>query len=113
MKESITVDDVLDVLNRATEADPEAMRALVRDRVPCNQQLADDPTIQVGVKRGSPRVGLLGIINGLFGIDGKGWGPIMAEVEVGTQRVKRFVRVGEPMKEKVPDRLGYSPKDVP
>jgi hypothetical protein len=57
------------VLNSAYDADPAAMNALICNRVPCNQTLADHPTIPVDgnlVAAGeSYAVGMLGIINGI------------------------------------------------
>jgi len=69
-----TVEDVfglaLQTLNEAYEADPAAMHALICNRVPCNQTLADHPTIQCGVNNITPtetfEVGLLGVINGII-----------------------------------------------
>ena len=110
IRESVTIDEALELLNRANEADPDAMRALVDARVPCNQKLADDPTIQVGRYQGSHRVGVLGILCGLFGVDDESWGAIGAELDVKTKRVARFVRTTDPRKQQVPDRLGYKPK---
>lgn len=89
IKDTISVNDAIEVLNRMLEADPEATVSLFLDgRVPCNERLADDPTIQAkahgeynGMKVFS--VGPLGIINGLFGIDEGGWGPITADVKLG------------------------------
>lgn len=73
----------VDVLNRALCADPDAVAELVNARVPCNLSLAKDPTIQVAADGdgGTYRVGLLGIVNGIFGIDGDGWGPITAQFD--------------------------------
>jgi hypothetical protein len=54
---------VLDTLNEAYEADAPAINDLIEHRVPCNERLADHPTIQVG---GNPtEVGMLGVINGI------------------------------------------------
>lgn len=78
IKESVTVGDVVEVLNRATKEDAGAIRALIENRVPCNKNLSDDPTIQVS----DNSVGLLGIINGIFGINDEGWGTIAAEFAV-------------------------------
>lgn len=62
---------VLTALNRAFAADPTAMYCLTVNRVPCNDALADDPTIVVDkhLVAGTPRwaVGLMGIINGILG----------------------------------------------
>jgi hypothetical protein len=73
----------VDVLNRALAEDPEAIRRLMSEAyVPCNETLANDPTIQVrtekvGVGTYQPvippkthyySVGALGLINGIIGI---------------------------------------------
>jgi len=86
IRKSITVEDALAVLNRAFEADPEAMDALRLAKVPCNKKLGNDPEIQVGLasryfKNREPdrpyAIGFLGVVNGLFGIDeATGYGAI-------------------------------------
>jgi len=87
----------IDVLNEALEADPEAITNLLNIRIPCNKALADHPTIQSGLELsdGSFRISPLGLINGLFGIDERGWGFIGAECEVDenfqTIKIYRFV----------------------
>lgn len=87
--ESITPEDAIRVLNRALKADPAAVAALALSRTACNQALADDPTVQVLWERtGGYHVGLLGILNGLFGVDEGGWGAIGADVEDG--EIRRF-----------------------
>jgi len=40
-----------EVLQRAFEADGNALQALISHRVPCNQNLADDPLVQVSLDR--------------------------------------------------------------
>lgn len=87
IRESITIDDALEVLNRAFDADPLAIDALRSAQVPCNEHLADDPEIQVrAVHRSDDEyatnhhrymVGFLGIINGLFGGTATGAGAIV------------------------------------
>jgi hypothetical protein len=77
----ISIDHVLAVLNEAVELDKDAMTALVNARVPCNERLADHPTIQVGSFDGITKVGLLGVLNGLFGIASDGWGAIGADFD--------------------------------
>lgn len=64
----------VDVLNRAFAADPNAIHALVCNRVPCNDDLAEDPTIVAEYPRPindtQPtlfQVGALGLINGIIG----------------------------------------------
>lgn len=73
-----TVDDALEVLNRINWADPTVLPFLVNCRVPCNEAVREDPTVQVGKHDGEWKVGLLGIINGLFGINEHGSGFICA-----------------------------------
>lgn len=73
-----TPEDAVAVLSRALEADPEAITALFRTRVECNDKLSDDPTIQVKLipeSGGRCEIGLIGIINGIFDIreDGRGY----------------------------------------
>ena len=60
---------MLQTLNEAYKADASAIHSLICNRVPCNQALADHPTIQVEINNMTPTetfsVGMLGIINGL------------------------------------------------
>lgn len=82
MKETITVDEVIDGLNYLLQVDPKAISDLIETRVSCSQNLANHPTVQVvGNESEGYRVGLLGILNGLFGVDAEGWGPIAAQFE--------------------------------
>lgn len=99
MSKAITPQQAVDVLNSALAADPEATAALVANRVACNQAMADHPTIQV---RGYDEtetlsgegdgfaIGLLGVINGLFGIDAEGWGAIAVVVEEDKRTIAKF-----------------------
>jgi len=75
-KESVTIDDVIAYLNELVALDKPAMAALIANRVPCNQQMADHPTAQVHAQHGGFFIGLIGIINGMFGVNVDGWGPI-------------------------------------
>ncbi|MCP4348122.1 MAG: hypothetical protein GY795_21680, partial [Desulfobacterales bacterium] len=80
IKERVTIEETIDLLNELIETDAPAIAALIANRVPCNQQLADHPTVQCGAQHGGFHVGMLGILNGLFGAhEGDyrtGWGPI-------------------------------------
>ncbi len=87
------------VLNRALEADPEAITELVNTRVTYNDALADDPTVQVGlvdegIEGGQVhrvcRLGPLGLINGLFGVDEFQSGYIYAEGDRTSQVIQHF-----------------------
>jgi hypothetical protein len=57
-------------LNEAFAADPAAMHCLVKHRIPCNETLADHPTIQVSTNQFGETerfaVGLTGILNGIL-----------------------------------------------
>lgn len=60
----------LHALNQAYTADHAALHALVCNRVPCNQALADHPTVLVDTNKVTPTetyaVGMLGIVNGVI-----------------------------------------------
>lgn len=99
---AVTPADAVDVLNRIHAADPLVLDQLVSARVSCNQALADDPTVQVGgfnaegepVRSDGPavayQVGLLGILNGIFGVQENGQGYIAAVFANGFH-IDRFV----------------------
>ena len=70
IREQVTIEDVIDLLNEAASLDPGAMEALV-----------------------AGRVGLLGILNGLFGADVDGWGVIAAEIGGEPPAPIRFLRL--------------------
>jgi len=99
MKESITVDDVLEVLNRMLKKDREATNKLfLFGQVTCNGELQADPTIQVRAyeREGCappPAVGILGVINGLFGVDEEGYGPIALVTDEACGGIMEFVRM--------------------
>ena len=109
VREWITVQDAIRVLNSALLSDPQAVSALLAQRVACNAELGEHPSIQVGwfpndgspVKPGSPndddgqstrRVGFLGLLNGLFGIESDGSGPIVIITDEETGEVLAFCR---------------------
>jgi hypothetical protein len=101
IKNAVTIDEVISILNRALKSDPKAMCDVFLHRVACNDALADDPTIQVGEYEGFPgtSIGPLGLINGFFGMDEEtGFGAIAAIFNYwmdGTIELKRFKK-GEP-----------------
>lgn len=85
-----TLDDVVATLNRLLAADPHAARALVDYRTPCNEELSDDPTIQVGDWDGELKVGMLGVLNGLFPTNDLGYGVLCAEFDHKSGKLERF-----------------------
>lgn len=99
IRKSLSVNQAIELLNSAVAADDIAMECLIESRVECNKALADHPTIQVaGHGTGTYTVGLLGILNGLFGISETGFGIIAANYEVncpeGHDQSERKVSVG-------------------
>jgi hypothetical protein len=62
----LTLDHVVDKLNEIFTTDPDAMRALLNNRVECNQTMANHNSVQVMGTEDKPTVGILGILNGLI-----------------------------------------------
>jgi hypothetical protein len=98
LKKMISVEEVLAFLNEALLLDQDAVSNLVETRFPCNAAMANHPTIQVsGEPDGkSPKVGFLGVLNGMFGADEGGYGPFTMDVtDDGT--VLRFYKTPSPL----------------
>ena len=66
---------IIKTLNEALKLDKSAVVELLETRVPCNEDLANHPTIQVTHEN---KVGLLDILNGIVGVKSNGWGYITA-----------------------------------
>lgn len=66
--------EILQALNAAFAADPNAIHALIVNRVPCNCILADDPFMQVDkakvLEQPSYQVGAIGLVNGVLAAAG-------------------------------------------
>jgi hypothetical protein len=69
---------IVEYLNDLLERDRPAVAALIANRVPCRAALADHPTCQVRSQHGGFHVGMLGVLNGLCGVDELATGPIVA-----------------------------------
>lgn len=79
IQNATTIAAAVDYLNSLAEADRTAVEALIEHRVLCNDALRRHPTCQAG---GTPVVvGMLGVINGLFGTDERG-GVIAAVMQI-------------------------------
>jgi hypothetical protein len=116
---TVTACAVVEVLNRALEADPDAINELFDYHVPCNDKLAGDPAVQVKVEYGlsgyrvwcndklardsavkvkveykfaGPKqtIGILGLINGLLGVDENGWGYVRAVYDTVQKKIVMF-----------------------
>ena len=76
-EQSITIDDAINFLNELIARDEDAMTSLVNQRVICNENMAFHPTVQVGINENKEYiVGMIGILNGLFGINTNKYGYI-------------------------------------
>lgn len=94
LKESVTLQDAVDLLNGMLKADNHATASFIASHVQCNEELANHPTIQAtGYGPCAPSVGPLGVLNGLFGIDENGWGGIVAiyDGEENNRKLTEFI----------------------
>ena len=83
------------VLNEALNADRRAVEGIFGIAFPCNQELAKHPTVQVDGEDhiyGTPSITVLGLINGLFGVDDDDWGYIAKIVNPHSSEPSRIVR---------------------
>jgi hypothetical protein len=88
IKERVTLNDTVNFLNSILKIDQSAITSLFSMRIACNKDIADHPTVQVGCEGNYCQVGMIGILNGLFGKDRYGWGHISADYENG--KIVRF-----------------------
>ena len=87
IKQVISAQDVISLLNEMLRLDRQATTNLINNRVVCNENMAAHPTIQVQpvVKfdfiNHSYFVGMMGVLNGLFGVyDNSGYGCIVSVI---------------------------------
>lgn len=89
--ERVIAERIVEVLNEMLSADPAATHALVANHVPCNPTLAEHPTIQVDGHGGRfASVGMLGVLNGLAGVDAESYGPVAAVYDSDMREILRF-----------------------
>ena len=95
IKETITPQNVVDLLNELLKIDYACVWSLTRNRVICNEELKKHPTIRIHHYKGEefPSVGLIGILNGLFGVDEEGYGCIGYNMDGG--KIVRFGLINE------------------
>ena len=82
--------ELVDYLNDLVELDKSAINALVNHRVPCNESLDKHPTVQAFGPDNNVTIGMLGILNGLCGVNNKGRGPIEAVCDKTSLKLKSF-----------------------
>lgn len=90
IKTVITLDEMIDYLNELLHLDPSTIGALVANRVPCNQYLAEHESVQVVSQNRGWHVGLLGILNGMWGTYNGVDGPIAVVFQDGN--LVKFVK---------------------
>jgi len=88
---------IIDALNSALAADPAAISMLFGIRVPCNQTLADHPTVQVlAPPQAGFTVSAMGVINAVAaavtGAPGNTDGLIAVEWDIPESRARRFLK---------------------
>jgi len=89
IKNSVSIEGTVSFLNELLEYDSYVISALFSTRIMCNRYLADHKTVQVRqLGEDAFQVGMIGILNGLFGIDENGWGHIAADYDNG--KIIRF-----------------------
>jgi len=89
LKKQVKPKEVVTYLNRLLKTDRLAVETLFNIRVLCNSRMAKHPTVQVGKFSSKYAVGIIGIINGMFGADMNGWGCISMDLDEGN-KIKRF-----------------------
>lgn len=98
IRESVTIQDVLDYLNAMLEIDPGLMGDFINNRFKLNKPDKEYPdALQLYASHGNLYVGLTGFLNGLFGKHDDepqaNYGPIMAVVDKANQyNIYGFVR---------------------
>ena len=84
-EETIAIKDVVAMLNEIHKLDPELMADITLTRFPCNHSVRDHKTVQAHCYGDSsiekPKVGFVGLLNGLIGIDRNHFGPVAATFE--------------------------------
>lgn len=92
IRPTVSVEDAIQFLNELLELDRPAIAALIANHVPCNKDLAEHPTVQVRAQHDGYLIGMLGILNGLFGTDENLFGPIVAVFDDNGRKYNKLVR---------------------
>lgn len=79
------IDYTIRYLNELLEIDRKTISKLFTYRIECNQKLINHPTVQVGLHDKLYKVGLMGILNGLFGTDNNQLGYICMDLDDNNQ----------------------------
>lgn len=106
-------EDCVRILNELVTLDMEAAKSLLNARVPCNAALAAHPTIEVGVYEGQTKVGILGVLEGLFrDRENPIFGPIVAVLDGPGDSILSFRLASEDEIEKFAVQQIKEPSDA-
>jgi len=93
LKESVTPQEVCDLLNSLLKTDREFITNIMKTHIPCNKKVAEHPTVQVRGYKDYPdsyTCDILGILNGLFGIQEDGMGAICYLMDDASEKITEF-----------------------
>lgn len=92
IKHNINIYEVVEFLNELLVIDKKAINNLFSTRFECNEKLAAHPTVQAGYNKeiNYSDVGILGILNGLFGANENGWGAIAMIIDGDQNNITSF-----------------------
>jgi len=91
LRRFITVEDVCSLLNEFLKMDPVCATALISHKEACNEAVTKHPIIQVfQYENEPPKVGLMGLLNGMFGVRDDSRGAICYEIDSGTNKIISF-----------------------
>lgn len=99
IKQFVSPEEVINFLNELLGLDKKCISSVSLRRQICNNSITEHPTVQVHSFDGKSEVGMIGILNGLFGSfdsgEHKGWGTIAAEVNEDTGLIDKFFLIKE------------------
>lgn len=75
--EVVSVKDVVTRLNLLLKKDPDTVQRLVEKKVRASPELVQAPDMPILDGRGTPKLGVVDLLNAIFGVDLKGYGPVM------------------------------------
>lgn len=81
----------VEVLNELYILDPTVLEKLIDHREACSPAYAEHPTVQVVTIDGIKQVGLLGVLNSLFGTHPNGYGLIAASYDAKSDKLQGFM----------------------
>ena len=88
---NIDAQDVCNLLNELLKLDYDCVESLINFHSKCNLSIADLPNVMVREDdNGEFSLGIIGLLNGLFELDEKGFGKICYEFDDVTKKIINF-----------------------